>query len=218
VQRGLKLLRAKYIGEQHVPRPASIDEQRWAIFTAYFRDGRSITGIGASAGLSPSRVSRLLYEVDARLEGARPAEPEGKPVVLESPVEDLALSPRALNVLRGLGCGRVQDVLGRDLSSVRGMGPKTRDEVCAALRKAGLPHLELDEPLDSEIRSLDRSLVRMHDRISTALGTVAKEIALLQKRLQRRMEMRDSGPAGGVTPARSARIAATSQGSERRYE
>jgi len=58
----------------------------------------------------------------------------------------------------------------------------------------------------------------MHDRISTALGTVAKEIALLQKRLQKRREMRDSGLAGGVVAARSARVAATSQGSERRYQ
>jgi len=218
VQRGLKLLRSKYIGEQHFPRPAFIDERRWAVFTAYFRDGQSVTGIGRSAGLSPSCVSRMLYDVDARLESARRAEPEGTPVGLESRIEELALSPRALNVLHSLGCDRVRDVLERDLSSVPGMGPKTRDEVYAALRRAGFPLLEVEQPLDSEIRNLDRSLLRMHDRISTALGTVTKEIALLQKRLQKRMEMRDSGLAGGVVAARSARIAATSQGSERRYQ
>ena len=58
----------------------------------------------------------------------------------------------------------------------------------------------MDEPSQSDIRSLDRSLERMHGRISAALGAVAKEIALVQKRLRKGMDVGDGGPAGGVTP------------------
>ena len=199
--KGLKRLRAKYAGEPPAARPASIDAQRWAVFTGYFCEGLSLGAIGVRAGISPSRVSRMLYEVDARLDAARRVEPETKAVVLESPIEDLPLSSRARNAIHRLGCGTVKDVLELDLSAVRGIGRKTRGEVCAALRSSGLPQPDLDERLDSEMRGLDSSLERMHGRIAAALEAVAKEIGLLQKRLRKRMEARDIGPAGGVTPA-----------------
>jgi hypothetical protein len=201
VEKGLKRLRAKYAGKQPAARPASVDAQRWAVFTGYFYEGLSMGGIGVRSGLSPSRVSRMLYEVDARLDAARCVEPEMRPVVLESPIEDLPLSSRARNAIHRLGCGTVKDVLELDLSAVRGIGRKTRGEVCAALRSSGLPQPELDERLDSEMRGLDSSLERMHGRIAAALEVVAKEIALVQRRLRKRMEARDTGPAGGVTPA-----------------
>jgi hypothetical protein len=111
------------------------------------------------------------------------------------------LSSRARNAIHRLGCGTVKDVLQLDLSAVRGIGRKTRGEVCAALRSSGLPQPELDERLDSEMRGLDHSLERMHGRIAAALEVVAKEIALVQRRLRKRMESRDIGSAGGVTPA-----------------
>jgi hypothetical protein len=201
VEKGLKRLRAKYTGEQPAAMPASIDAQRWAVFTGYFHEGLSLGAIGVRAGLSPSRVSRMLYEVDAWLEAARRVEPVTKAVVLESPIEDLPLSSRARNAIHRLGCGTVKDVLELDLSAVRGIGRKTRVEVCAALRSSGLPQPEFDERLDSEMRGLDSSLERMHGRIEAALEVVAKEIALVQKRLRKRMEARDTGAAGGVTPA-----------------
>jgi Bacterial RNA polymerase, alpha chain C terminal domain len=188
VESGLKRLRAKYARKQPVARPASIDEQTWAIFTAYVHEGLSLSGIGASADLSPSRVSRMLHEVDARLDAAWFAGPERKPVALESPIEDLALSSRARNAIHRLGCDRVKDVLGLDLSAVRGIGRKSKIEVRAALRNSGLPQPELDEHLDSEMRGLDSSLERMHGRIRATLEDVAKEIALVQKRLRKRME------------------------------
>jgi hypothetical protein len=143
----------------------------------------------------------MLYEVDVRLEESRKTRSAARPVVLESPIEDLSLSSRARNAIRRLGCGTVKDVLELDLSAVRGIGRKTRSEVCAALRSSGLPQPELDQRLDSEMRGLDSSLERMQGRVSAALETLAKEIALLQKRLRKRMEARDIGPAGGVTPA-----------------
>jgi hypothetical protein len=201
VDKGLKRLRAKYAGKQPAARPGSIDSQKWAVFTGYCCEGLSLSGIGVRAGLSPSGVSRVLYEVDAQLDAADHTSPETKPVVLESPIEDLPLSSRARNAIHRLGCGTVKDVLQLDLSAVRGIGRKTRGEVCAALRNSGLPQPELDERLDSEMRGLDHSLERMHARIAAALEVVAKEVALVQRRLRKRMEARDIGPAGGVTPA-----------------
>lgn len=201
MERGLKRLRAKYVGKQPADRPASIDAQRWAIFTWYVYEGLSLGGIGVRTGLSSSRVSRILYEVDAGLDAARRTGTEAKAVVLESPIEDLALSSRARNAIHRLGCGTVKDVLELDLSAVRGIGRKTRGEVCAALRRSGLPQPAFDERLDSEMRGLDSSLERMHGRITVALEAVAKEIAAVQKSLRKRMDARDSGSAGGVTPA-----------------
>lgn len=201
MEKGLKLLRTKYAGKQPAARPASIDELSWEVFVGYVYEGLSLGGIGVRAGLSPSRVSRTLYEVDARLEAARRDAPEAKLVVLDSPIDDLPLSSRARNAIHRLGCRTVKDVLELDLSAVRGIGRKTRGEVCAALRSSGLPQPELDERLDSEMRGLDNSLERMHGRITAALEAVAKEVALVQRRLRKRMEARDIGPAGGVTPA-----------------
>ena len=201
MDRGLKRLRAKYAVKQPIARPASIDEERWAVFAAYIYEGRSLSGIGASAGLPPSRISRILYEVDARLDNDRHAGQEGKPVALESPIEDLALSSRARNAIHRLGCEKVKDLLGLDLSAVRGIGRKSRVEVRTALRNYGLPQPELDEDLNSEMRGLDSSLERMHGRIKATLEDVAREIALVQKRVRKRMESQDSGSAGGVSEA-----------------
>jgi Bacterial RNA polymerase, alpha chain C terminal domain len=143
-------------------------------------------------------LKRLRAGVDAQFASVAVAEP----VVLESPIENLALSSRARNALRSLGCNSVQDILRLDLSGpVRGIGRKTRGEVLTALRSSGLPHPGLDELLDSDIRSLDRSLERMHGRISVALGAVTKEIAMVQKKLRKRMEARNGARGGGVTTA-----------------
>jgi hypothetical protein len=201
VEKGLKRMRTKYAGKQPAARPASIDAQSWTVFTEYCYEGLSLSAIGVRAGLSPSRVSRVLHEVDAQLDAADRTLTETKLVVLESPIEDLPLSSRARNAIHRLGCDTVKDVLQLDLSAVRGIGRKTRGEVCAALRISGLPQPELDERLDSEMRGLDNSLQRMQGRIAAALEVVAKEIALVQRRLRKRMESRDIGPAGGITPA-----------------
>jgi hypothetical protein len=176
------------------------------VFTGYCYDGLSLNGIGVRAGLSPSRVSRVLYEVDSQLDAADRTVPGTRPVVLESPIEDLPLSSRARNAIHRLGCGTVKDVLQLDLSAVRGIGRKTRGEVCAALRSSGLPQPELDERLDSEMRGLDNSLERMQGRIAAALEVVAKEIALVQRRLRKRMESRDIGSANPGQPPDSGRF------------
>jgi hypothetical protein len=41
----------------------------------------------------------------------------------------------------------------------------------------------------------------MHGRIRLALEAVAKEVALVQRRLRKRTGAQDTDPEGGVTPA-----------------
>ena len=201
MERGLKGLRVKYAGKLPPEKPDSVDARRWAIFTSYFYEGLSLGGIGVRTGHSSCRVSRMLYEVDAELDAALHPGEGGKAVILESPIEDLALSSRALNAIHRLGCDTVKEVLALDLSTVRGIGRKTKGEVCAALRSCGLPQPELDEHRDCEIRGLEGTLERMHGRIRLALEAVAKEVALVQRRLRKRTGAQDTDPEGGVTPA-----------------
>ena len=190
----LKRLRARYSGKSFVPKPASIDQLSWEIFAAYFYEGRTLEEITATTQISRSRARQVLHEVDAQLMSARPPAPEMKRIDRESPIEDLALSSRARNALRGLGCGSVDDVLRLNLQgSVRGIGNKTRVEVFAALRSSGLPHPEWDDLRESEIRRLSRNLERVHTKVSAALGTVAREIAAVQKRLRKYLETRNGG-------------------------
>jgi hypothetical protein len=144
----------------------------------------------------------MLHRVDAEIVSAMGGVPRGKPVMLESPIEDLVSSSRARNALRSLGCATVQDVLQLDLSGpVRRVGRKTRSEVLAALRSSGLRHPAMDRRRESEIKTLDRSLERMQSKISAALEAVTKEIATVQKKLRKRLEPRNGGSADGVTPA-----------------
>lgn len=115
-----------------------------------------------------------------------------KALALGSPVEDLGLSVRTRNALRGIGCDTLQDALALDLSSsVRGLGRKTRDELLTALVQTGFRRPAQEQEPGSEMRLLERSLERMQDRVEAALGVVAKEIRLIRQRL------RKVGPKGG---------------------
>lgn len=119
------------------------------------------------------------------MDGKSPSEPNL--ILLKSPVEDLGLSVRTRNALRGIGCVTVEDVLGLDLSSpVRGVGRKTRDELLTALERSGFTHPATDKgPVSEELRILEQSLERMQGRVEAALGAVAKEIRLLKQKFRR---------------------------------
>jgi len=109
-----------------------------------------------------------------------------KSIGLESPVEDLGLSVRTRNALRGVGCGTVRDVLGLNLASpVRGLGRKTKDELLAALERCGYHHPAGERQPPSDIRVLERSLERMQVRVEAALGAVTREIELVKLRLRK---------------------------------
>lgn len=111
---------------------------------------------------------------------------ERKVFALQSPVEDLGLSVRARNALRGIGCDTLEDVLGLDLSSsVRGLGRKTKDELLTALAQTGFRHPADEHEPSSEVRLLERSLERMQGRVEAALRAVAKEIRLIRQRLRK---------------------------------
>jgi hypothetical protein len=115
-----------------------------------------------------------------------PGAHNGRFIGLESAVEDLGLSVRTRNALRGIGCDTVEDILELDLKTpIRGVGRKTRDELLAALELAGFPHPAVGDESSSEMRVLERSLERMQGRVEAALTAVAKEIHLLKQRLHR---------------------------------
>ena len=107
-------------------------------------------------------------------------------IAWESPVEDLGLSVRTRNALRGIGCDTLGDLLGLDLSaSARGLGRKTKDELRTALERTGFRHPTAGQEPASEMRFLERSLDRIERRVEDTLGAVAKEIRLLKQRLRR---------------------------------
>lgn len=102
-------------------------------------------------------------------------------------MEDLAISMRARNALRAIGCDTVEDVLRLDLSApVRGLGRKTRDELFRALDRAGFPHPAREGDPRPEVQILERSLERIEGRVDAALSAVAREIRLMRRRLRRR--------------------------------
>lgn len=185
----LERLRTKYGRLHEFPKPDSVDERRWAIFVAYCREGQSSNAIGEKAGISVARVLTIIREVGAVLDSAKTPMPAASPLTVNSPIEEMALSSRARNALRSLGCKTVDDVLRLDLSGARGIGRKSRLEVLSVLGNSGLSHAEEAENL--EMRSIHRSLDRMHSRVSAALGAVAKEITVLRKRIRKRMNGQD---------------------------
>src|ERR1700736_2477338 len=165
---GLRRLREKYNGAP-LKRPFFIDEQSWAIFTAYVYDGRSLREIRAQAHGSLSRLRQVLHDVDEQLERAR--QTDG--ITPQSPIEELALSIRARNALHRLNCRSIRDVLQLDLSgTVPRVGGKTRMEVLSALQGAGFRHPALDRGPVGGVTSLARSLDRMQERIDVALRMV----------------------------------------------
>ena len=191
----MQRLRAKFAAGESLPKPDSIDGRQWAIFLAYCQ-GLSARAIGDTEGLSASRVLRLVHDVDAQLEAVSLA--AAAPITLDSPLERLPLSSRSRNSLHRSGCKSVQDILQLNLSGAKRFGPKTRQEVLAVLRDSGISHESLKPAEDPEIRSLHRSLDRIHNRLDATLGSVAREIAALQKRLRKRTSQRN-----GDTPLSS---------------
>ena len=99
----------------------------------------------------------------------------------ESPVEDLGLSVRTRNALRGIGCVTVADVLALDLSAaVRGLGRKTKDELLLAL-EARSQENEL-APLLARVRRALRLLGvrRSAARGDAVAGLTARESEVLE--------------------------------------
>jgi DNA-directed RNA polymerase specialized sigma24 family protein len=187
--------RARYPGSDEFPGLATIDERSWAIFVAYSQKDLTIGEIARTHRLSLQQVRRIVHQVEIEIERSNP--PEAGLLEVISPVEALGLPVRTRNALRGIGCNTIQDVLNLDLSgSVRGLGPKSKEQLLARLELAGFHHPALEEQPASEIKILERSLERMQSRIDRALGAVAKEIRLLKQRLRKRMPESGRGVEG----------------------
>jgi DNA-directed RNA polymerase alpha subunit len=171
---------------------SAIDERSWAIFVAYSQKDLTIAEIARAHHLSLQQVRRIVHQVE--LEVGRSGPNEAGTLEIASPVEALGLPVRTRNALRGIGCNTVDDVLKLDLSaSVRGLGPKSREQLLDRLARAGFHHPAIEEQPASEIKILERSLERMQSRIDRALGAVAKEIRLLKQRLRKRMPALERG-------------------------
>jgi hypothetical protein len=178
---GLRRLREKHHGAPLRERPSFIDEKSWAIFTAYVYEGRSLRDLQNGGRISLRRLRQVLHDVDGQL--ALPHIIDG--LTLHSPIEDLALSIRAINALHRLGCRSVHDVLQLDMSGpVPRVGSKTRTEVLVALQSAGFRHPALHRGSITGVASLARSLERMQERVNAALRSVAKEVSVVQRQLQ----------------------------------
>jgi hypothetical protein len=118
-----------------------------------------------------------------------------------SSIEELKLSVRTRNALRGVGCVSIADVLRLDLDRpVRGLGKFAKEELLVKLESAGFPHPSDGQPA-SEITRLERSLERIEHRIDSALGALSKEVRAARHKL-RRLRIRTSSDP--YTPANGA--------------
>ena len=184
--------RARYPGSGEFPGLSTIDERSWAIFVAYSQKELPISEIARTHSLSLQQVRRIVHQVEAEIERSGPN--EAGLLEVASPVEALGLPVRTRNALRGIGCNTVEDVLKLDLSaSVRGLGPKSKEQLLDRLARTGFHHPAIEEQPASEIKVLERSLERMQSRIDRALGAVTKEIRLLRQRLRKKIPALERG-------------------------
>ena len=115
-----------------------------------------------------------------------PTSPESaRAISMDARLEELALSVRTRNALRGVGCDTIGDVLRLNLDApVRGLGRIAKEELLVKLERAGLPHPTDSEPA-SEISRLERNLERIQERVDSTLGALSKEIRAARQRLRR---------------------------------
>jgi hypothetical protein len=115
-----------------------------------------------------------------------------RPLPETASLEELGLSVRTHNALKGVGCNTVADVLRLDLDRpVRGLGKLAKEELLVKLERAGSPHPSDSEP-SGEITRLERHLERMQRRLDLALSSISKELRAARQRL-RRVRMRPAG-------------------------
>jgi hypothetical protein len=183
--------RATFPGSNEFPELSTVDERSWAIFVAYSQRDLTIAEIARVHSLTLQQVRRIVHKVEVEIERAGPKETDNL-LDVSSQLEALGLPVRTRNALHGIGCNTVEDVLKLDLSSsIRGLGPKSKEQLLSRLALAGFHHPAAEEQPASEIKFLERSLERMQSRIDRALGAVAKEIRLLKQRLRKRIPVAD---------------------------
>jgi hypothetical protein len=108
-------------------------------------------------------------------------------------LEELGLSVRTRNALKGVGCNTVGDVLRLDLERpIRGLGKLAKEELLIKLERAGSPHPSEAEAA-ADITRLERNLERMQRRLDAALLSISRELEAARQRV-RRLRIRPIGP------------------------
>jgi hypothetical protein len=192
--RRLTALKSKYQNEGDQHRPMLVDELSWSLYLAYVRDGKTLLEIGREHGLGALRVGRTVVRVDQMRvdqELQRPFAPEHerKSVTLDSPLEDLALSMRARNALRKLGCQTVRQVLDRDFTRAsRRFGPISKREVAAALIRNGFTPPPTLEGRQSNVTALERDVSRLRRRIESSYQFWLDQVVRLEEGLRKLKE------------------------------
>jgi hypothetical protein len=114
-----------------------------------------------------------------------PTSHSAQAVPVEAPLEQLGLSVRARNALKGVGCTTIADVLRLDLERpVRGLGKLAREELLVKLERAGLSHPSEPRPAN-DIAGLEHALEKLEQRIHTAFGALSKEVHAARHKLRR---------------------------------
>jgi hypothetical protein len=110
------------------------------------------------------------------------------PITTETRLEELGLSVRTLNALRGVGCNTVEDALKIDLATpIRGLGRMAKEELLAKLEHSGFAHPEAGQPT-SDITRLERNLERIEERLDTTLRAISREVRSARQRLRKLKE------------------------------
>jgi hypothetical protein len=181
---GLSDLRIRHREVAGRGRPFFIDEASWAIFSAFVIDGRSPHEIAADRSLSVRRVRNVLADVDHRMSLPRGSKREWTELTAASPIEDLALSVRACNRLRDLGCRIVEDVLRLDLGHAQ-LGRRSRKEVTQALRRWNFQVKPENEAANDDLERVSSQLRSLREKIDQSTRLWRHRVAGLEARLER---------------------------------
>ncbi len=166
-------------------RPENVDDLSWDIYNYRNRDGRSLRDISAATGISVFKLRGTIARVDEELRSA--TEP-GEPLSANAPFEQIPLSTRARNFLRQLGCRTVRDILEKDFTrAVRNFGPRTRNEIAAALEKNGFDPPESLKDNRSGSDAIMRDLARLHNQIDESHRRWRDQIARIEDNVRKQL-------------------------------
>jgi hypothetical protein len=181
----LRELQSRHAQRDFSERPFFISERNWAIFAGYLSNQAAIPDLARLHRFSVRRVRQILRDVDHQLGLPRNSGREWRQVTANSPVDDLAISVRALNQLRDLGCATVEDVLRLDFGQ-KIMGHASRVEVLEALGRCGFAAATAALPQSNgDLLRVSEQLRDLRDRIDENLRSWRQRVDGIEARLRR---------------------------------
>lgn len=180
-------LRQRHARRAAGTRPPFIDEPSWNAFVAHVLEGKSMRDIAHDFGLSTPTIEVTVLRVARTLEMPRPEEAWSGAIGLDSPIEDLALSGRARNALRKAGCSTIRSLVEMDFRrAVRRLGPITRDEILAALRRHGFETPPaVTEETSRSIAEVKQEILRLRSQIAAATRQWRNRLERIEIRIRR---------------------------------